>query len=120
MYLNNSKYSSRMVQLRKECEERIGESTEAALLEALSAAKPTIGKFRSRRKNKKNSKLRPPGVAESIDWAMALTALERDELDERSVDLTLGTVVKYQEDQERIRGKGIGELVQAALLRGAG
>jgi hypothetical protein len=64
MYLNNSKYSSRMVQLRKECEERIGESTEAALLEALSAAKPTIGKFRSRRKNKKNSKLRPPGVAE--------------------------------------------------------
>jgi MoxR-like ATPase len=63
---------------------------------------------------------RPPGVAESIDWAMALTALERDELDERSVDLTLGTVVKYQEDQERIRGKGIGELVQAALLRGAG
>jgi MoxR-like ATPase len=63
---------------------------------------------------------KPPGVAESIDWAVALAALHRDELDERTVDLTLGSVLKYQEDQERLRETGIGELVQAAFLRGAG
>jgi MoxR-like ATPase len=63
---------------------------------------------------------KPPGVAESIDWAVALAALHRDQLDERSVDLTLGSVLKYQEDQQRVREEGIGDLVESALLRGAG
>ncbi len=59
---------------------------------------------------------KPPGVAESIDWTSALAALGRSEIDERSLDLTLGTVLKYQEDQARVRAGGIGDLVRAALL----
>jgi hypothetical protein len=62
---------------------------------------------------------KPPGVAETIDWAEALTALGRDTLDERTVTATLGTVLKYREDQERVRAKGVEALVQAAVLRGS-
>ena len=62
---------------------------------------------------------KPPGVAESIDWTRALAALGRASIDERTVDLTLGTVLKYQEDQTRIRSAGIGDLVRAALQRGS-
>jgi MoxR-like ATPase len=61
---------------------------------------------------------KPPGVAESIDWAAALAALGRSRIDERTLDLTLGTVLKYQEDQARVRAAGIDELVRAALRRG--
>ena len=60
---------------------------------------------------------KPPGVAESIDWTAALAALGRSEIDERTVDLTLGTVLKYHEDQTRVRSAGISELVRAALAR---
>ena len=62
---------------------------------------------------------KPPGVAESIDWTAALAALGRQQIDERTVELTLGTVLKYQEDQNRVRGSGIEELVRTALQRGA-
>jgi MoxR-like ATPase len=62
---------------------------------------------------------KPPGVAESIDWAAALAALGCSRIDERTLDLTLGTVLKYQEDQARVRAAGIDELVRAALGRGA-
>jgi MoxR-like ATPase len=62
---------------------------------------------------------KPPGVAETIDWALSLGALGRSTLDEASVSATLGSVLKYREDQERVRGQGIGEVVRAALLRGA-
>jgi MoxR-like ATPase len=54
---------------------------------------------------------KPPGVAETIDWAQALAALGRTELDEAVVDATLGTVVKYREDQQRVRSVGVGSLV---------
>ena len=61
-----------------------------------------------------------PGVAETIDWASALAALGRTELDEHTVDVTLGTVLKYREDQERVRAAGVGELVRRrAWCRGA-
>ncbi len=60
---------------------------------------------------------KPPGVAESIDWTAALAALGRREIDERSVELTLGTVLKYQEDQHRVRAVGVSDLVRAALSR---
>jgi MoxR-like ATPase len=61
---------------------------------------------------------KPPGVAETIDWAEALAALGRATLDETSVGATLGTVLKYREDHERVRGKGVAQLVQAAVSRG--
>jgi MoxR-like ATPase len=62
---------------------------------------------------------KPPGIAETIDWAQALATLGRDELDEAAVSATLGTVLKYREDQERVRTHGIGELVRQAVLGGA-
>jgi MoxR-like ATPase len=62
---------------------------------------------------------KPPGVAESIDWTAALAALGRQDIDARTVELTLGTVLKYQEDQNRVRATGIEELVRTALQRGA-
>ena len=61
---------------------------------------------------------KPPGVAETIDWAEALVTLGRATLDEAAVSATLGAVLKYREDQERVRGKGVAALVQAAVLRG--
>jgi len=60
---------------------------------------------------------KPPGVAESIDWALSLAALGRESIDEASVLSTLGTVLKYREDQERVNTHGIPELVRNALLR---
>ena len=60
---------------------------------------------------------KPPGVAESIDWALALAALGRATLDEQAVKATLGTVLKYREDAERVRAHGIGDLVRAAAAR---
>jgi MoxR-like ATPase len=60
---------------------------------------------------------KPPGVAETIDWAQALAALSRTELDEQTVDATLGTVVKYREDQQRVRESGLEELIRQASAR---
>ncbi|KAA9165753.1 MoxR family ATPase [Amycolatopsis acidicola] len=49
--------------------------------------------------------LKPPGVAESLDWAQALLALDRDELDAETAARTLGAVLKYTEDMDRVRAK---------------
>ncbi|MCE2807250.1 MAG: MoxR family ATPase [Actinobacteria bacterium] len=57
---------------------------------------------------------KPPGVAETIDWVMALTALGRTELDASSVEASLGAVVKYREDADRVRSRGIDTLVETA------
>lgn len=62
---------------------------------------------------------KPPGVAETIDWAQALSALGRTQLDERSVEATLGTVLKYREDADRVRQHGVADLVRTAILRGS-
>jgi MoxR-like ATPase len=62
---------------------------------------------------------KPPGVAETIDWANALAALGRTTIDERSVEVTLGTILKYREDQDRTRAAGIEQLVGAAAARSA-
>jgi MoxR-like ATPase len=61
---------------------------------------------------------KPPGVAETIDWAEALATLGRTRLDERAVDATLGTILKYREDQERVRAHGLADLVRSAMARG--
>jgi hypothetical protein len=62
---------------------------------------------------------KPPGVAETIDWAEALAALGRTSLDVGAVDVTLGTVLKYREDQQRARRDGLDELVDVAAKRAA-
>jgi hypothetical protein len=62
---------------------------------------------------------KPPGVAETIDWAQALATLGRTDIDEGSVLATLGTVLKYREDQQRVRDHGVADLVRQAVLRGA-
>ena len=54
---------------------------------------------------------KPPGVAESIDWLAALNLLGIEQLDADAVDLTLGSVLKYSEDQEVIRAAGLEQLV---------
>ncbi|MEU6268293.1 AAA family ATPase [Saccharopolyspora shandongensis] len=51
--------------------------------------------------------LKPPGVAEALDWAQALQALDQDELDTEIAASTLGAVLKYREDAERVRAAGI-------------
>ena len=45
-----------------------------------------------------------PGVAETIDWAQALTYLNKTELSAGDVDETLGVLLKYQDDIAKIRG----------------
>ncbi len=56
---------------------------------------------------------KPPGVAEAIDWLAALSLLGVERLDARAVDRTLGSVLKYSEDQEVIRAAGLEQLVRA-------
>jgi MoxR-like ATPase len=62
---------------------------------------------------------KPPGVAETIDWAMSLAALGRSALDEHTVEVTLGSLLKYREDQERVQGHGVADIVRTAIKRGA-
>ncbi|MBV9455789.1 MAG: MoxR family ATPase [Rubrobacter sp.] len=57
---------------------------------------------------------KPPGVAETLDWTEALVALGAKELNEALIEATLGSVVKYHEDQQRALGASV------SLLTGAG
>ncbi|HEX8970287.1 MAG TPA: MoxR family ATPase [Oryzihumus sp.] len=47
--------------------------------------------------------LKPPGVAETLDWTQALMTLGRDSLDLETAAATLGAVLKYREDADRVR-----------------
>ena len=47
--------------------------------------------------------LKPPGVAETLDWARALTYLGSAEVDLATASATLGALVKYREDADRVR-----------------
>ncbi len=62
--------------------------------------------------------VKPPGVAESIDWALALVALGAERLDPDTAIATLGAVLKYREDQERATRTDVGALIAAALSGG--
>jgi hypothetical protein len=55
-----------------------------------------------------------PGVAETIDWTQALVALGQLELDADIVDSTLGSVLKYHEDLQRVRDHGLQQLLAEA------
>ena len=54
---------------------------------------------------------KPPGIAEAIDWLAALNLLGVQRLDAATADRTLGSVLKYGEDQEVVRGEGLERLV---------
>jgi MoxR-like ATPase len=56
---------------------------------------------------------KPPGVAEAIDWIAALRLLGVERLDAAAVDRTLGSVLKYGDDQEVIRAAGLEQLVRS-------
>jgi MoxR-like ATPase len=56
---------------------------------------------------------KPPGIAEAIDWLAALSLLGIERLDAAAVERTLGSVLKYDEDQEVIRAAGLEQLVGA-------
>jgi MoxR-like ATPase len=54
---------------------------------------------------------KPPGIAEAIDWLAALELLGIDRLDADAIERTLGSVLKYDEDQDVIRAAGLEQLV---------
>ncbi|WP_157420333.1 AAA family ATPase [Actinomadura kijaniata] len=55
--------------------------------------------------------LKPPGVAETLDWTEALVTLGVRELDPDTAAVTLGTVLKYREDQDRVTARGLDALL---------
>jgi MoxR-like ATPase len=61
---------------------------------------------------------KPPGVAETIDWARALAELGKQELSETDVEHTLGWVLKYREDIQKTRAAGVDAIVRAAAADG--
>jgi MoxR-like ATPase len=61
---------------------------------------------------------KPPGVAETIDWAVSLGVLGQEHLTEATVQATLGTVLKYREDQERVRQHGLTDMIKQAYAKG--
>jgi MoxR-like ATPase len=62
---------------------------------------------------------KPPGIAETIDWARALAVLGGSTLDAESAAATLGSVVKYREDGQRVREHGLEALVREGVARSA-
>ena len=57
-----------------------------------------------------------PGVAETLDWADALTQLDKVALDSDAIDNTLGALLKYQDDIARIRGSEAAQLLEQVKL----
>ncbi len=62
--------------------------------------------------------LKPPGVAETIDWTQALVALGADRLDAATATATLGAVLKYREDQLHAKRLDVQQLITTAVLGG--
>ena len=56
---------------------------------------------------------KPPGIAEAIDWLAALRELGVERLDPAAIERTLGSVLKYREDQEVVRAGGLEQLIGA-------
>jgi MoxR-like ATPase len=60
------------------------------------------------------------GVSETLDWAAALVALDREQLDAATVEETLGLLLKNQEDIQSVRGDRLQAILNRALTREAG
>jgi MoxR-like ATPase len=63
---------------------------------------------------RKGDLFKMPGVAETLDWAQALTALDTVSLSPEAVQSTLGVLLKYQDDLAKIRGGEVERLVAEA------
>ena len=57
-----------------------------------------------------------PGIAETLDWALALMALGISELDNGTVDATLGCIFKYREDIQKVHDEGLSDLIEKAKV----
>jgi MoxR-like ATPase len=57
------------------------------------------------------------GVSETLDWAAALVALDRDVLDRETIDETLGLLLKSQEDIQAVRGERVDAMLSRVLAR---
>jgi MoxR-like ATPase len=57
------------------------------------------------------------GVSETLDWTAALVALDREALDEDTIDRTLGLLLKNQEDLALVRGERAGDMLARVQLR---
>jgi MoxR-like ATPase len=57
-----------------------------------------------------------PGVAETLDWAEALTQLDKISLDSEAIDNTLGAILKYQDDISKIRGSEAARILEQVKL----
>jgi MoxR-like ATPase len=60
-----------------------------------------------------------PGVAETIDWTRALTALDKTDLDPETLAATLGVVLKYQDDVAKLDGQNATRLIEEARAEAA-
>lgn len=58
-----------------------------------------------------------PGIAETLDWLAALTALDRTALDPETVDDTLGALLKYQDDLAAVRKRGVRAMLETVVAR---
>ena len=61
-----------------------------------------------------------PGIAETIDWADALTQLDKVALDPEAIDNTLGVLLKYQDDIAKVRGSAAAEILDEVKRAAAG
>jgi MoxR-like ATPase len=57
---------------------------------------------------------KPPGVAETLDWAAALMTIGATEVDEAVINDTLGVLLKYQDDAQRVQGALTRDLAKRA------
>ena len=63
---------------------------------------------------------KPPGVAETLDWAQALVELDQLVLEPGVADDTLGVLLKYQDDIARIRGSEVQRIIEGLRTQSAG
>jgi MoxR-like ATPase len=58
-----------------------------------------------------------PGVAETLDWAEALGHLQVKRLDAAVIDNTLGIILKYQDDVDKLRGQTVSQILEQVTLQ---
>jgi MoxR-like ATPase len=95
----------------------VGYPTAEREMKILQAKVPGVGKRLSQeivhfvQALRKEDLFKSPGVAETLDWATALSELDSVALDPATVSDTLGVLLKYQDDIARIEGSKAGELL---------